>query len=183
MRRKTLTADRLRYVMDYDPDTGVFIWRGSEGGRFAKKGKIAGANIGNGYLGIGVDGVHYRVSRLAVLWMTGVMPTKQVDHINGIRDDNRWANLRQATRSDNIANSKLRKDNKSGFKGVHWNESARKWRAHIRHKGKGYHLGSFDAPEEAYQAYCRAAREMFGEFARFEKRDALRALGLDVRTV
>lgn len=92
---------------------------------------------------------------------------EQADHINGNPLDNRRDNLRLATSSQNNANKGLRKDNTSGFKGVHFEKHIGKYRAQIKHAGVLRRLGSFDTPEEAHGAYCTAAREIWGEFANF----------------
>lgn len=90
-----------------------------------------------------------------------------VDHINGDGLDNRAENLRECTHSQNIQNSKLRSDNESGYKGVHWDNVKRKWRAGIREKnGKYIHLGYHDDPCEAGRAYDFAAKKLHGTFAR-----------------
>jgi len=90
------------------------------------------------------------------------------DHINGDRLDNRRANIRLATRSQNAQNVSKHKDNKSGYKGVHWAAGREKWCAMIMANGKRYNLGYFTTAEIAYQAYCEAARRLHGEFARLE---------------
>lgn len=89
-----------------------------------------------------------------------------VDHINGDRLDNRRCNIRLATRSQNASNSKRPKTNKSGFKGVYWDKTGSKWRAQIKVNGKKIHLGMFNTPESASEAYIKAAENYFGDFAR-----------------
>ena len=96
--------------------------------------------------------------------MTGKWPENDIDHINVARGDNRFSNLREATRSENLRNRGAQKNNTSGFKGVSWQKSSRKWDARINIHGKVVHLGYFDDPEDAYQAYCQAAKELHGEF-------------------
>lgn len=98
--------------------------------------------------------------------MTGAFPERHVDHINGIRNDNRWSNLRIATRQQNNSNVKKRVDNQSGVKGVHWSKPDRKWVAGIRVNGTRYHLGYFSAKADAAQCYNGAAALAFGEFMR-----------------
>jgi hypothetical protein len=88
-----------------------------------------------------------------------------IDHINGIRDDNRWINLRTATRQENCYNRGKQLNNKSGYKGVSWNNSRSKWVAQIVINGKKKHLGLFIAKEQAYYSYCEAAKKFHGEFA------------------
>jgi hypothetical protein len=90
----------------------------------------------------------------------------EVDHINGNKLDNRRANLRNCTRSENARNCSVRSDNTSGYKGVFWHKQHGKWSARIKLNGKRHHLGDFDTPTEAGAAYDKAAHEMHGEFAR-----------------
>lgn len=89
---------------------------------------------------------------------------EMTDHINGNGLDNRRANLRPATTAENTRNRRLNSDNTSGFKGVGWHKSSSKWRAVIQIYGTHIHLGLFDTPEAAHEAYCTAAKEYFGEF-------------------
>src|SRR4051812_4396707 len=112
-----ITAERLRQVLSYDPETGVFLWKE----KIARKvvvGRKAG-NIGNfGYIYIRIAGKLYYGHRLAWLYVHGVWPEKGIDHRNGVPDDNRIANLRPANQSENNQNMRLPKHNKSGFMGV-----------------------------------------------------------------
>jgi hypothetical protein len=160
----TLDAARLRETLAYDPVTGIFTRRVSNLARW-KVGSEAGSLHSLGYRIIAVDGVMYRAHRLAWLYVHGQWPDGLLDHANGDRADNRIANLRPATVSQNKANSKLRSDNKSGFKGVYASELGG-WRAEIRCDGKLHYLGRFGTPELAHAAYVAAARRFFGEFAR-----------------
>lgn len=88
-----------------------------------------------------------------------------VDHINGDTLDNRRENLRIATLSQNAMNRKIRRDSKSGFKGVKWHNKTKKWTATIAVDGKYHYLGYYNTPEEAHEAYCEKAKELHGEFA------------------
>ena len=160
-----LTAERLRELLHYDSDTGVFTWRvDRRGGR--KAGDVTGARHGRGYVVIGIDNKLYLAHRLAWLWMTGAWPEDKIDHMDLDRANNRFANLRPATESQNKANAPLRRDNTSGFKGVSWHSAVNRWAAQIHHNKRHYHLGLFDRPEEAHDAYVAAAERLFGEYAR-----------------
>lgn len=108
----------------------------------------------------------YMAHRLAWLYVTGTWPINHVDHINGNRSDNRFANLRAATSRENARNSRMRANNACGYKGVHYKKQLNKFVAQIHVDGRVYHLGVFGTAEEAHAAYCKAAREHFGEFAR-----------------
>lgn len=155
-----LTADRLRQVLRYDADTGEFVWIARTSNRI-RIGDVAGRPHNRGYTMIGVDGGLYLAHRLAWLWMTGGWPQKQVDHINGVRDDNRWRNLREATTVQNAGNSRRHRDKRAGAKGV-YRTSGGLWQARIGHK----YLGTRETHDEAQALYEQAARERFGEFAR-----------------
>lgn len=158
-----VTVDRLRQVLNYNPETGVFIWKIPTGKR-TKVGSVAGSIRKDGYRPIKVDGHRYLAHRLAWLYQTGEWPTDVIDHINGDPSDNRIANLREASRFQNQQNQGVRKNNTSGFKGV--SLSRGRWCAEIRVHGKKKSLGSFDTPEEAHAAYCTAAEQFHGKFAR-----------------
>lgn len=107
---------------------------------------------------------------IAWLFMTGEWPAvNSVDHINRVRDDNRWGNLRHApTITDQRANTKRRSDNSSGFRGVSWDRTLSRWRARIIVRGKIKHLGVFVDKMKAAEAYAAAARTLFGEFCSLE---------------
>jgi hypothetical protein len=159
-----ITAQRLRELLHYDPETGVFTWlvKPSKRARI-RVGDVAG-NVGpDGYRRIRV-GCKYLSHRLAWLWMTGEWPPHQIDHINGAKHDNRICNLRVATGSQNQANARKRSDNTSGYKGVR--PSRGRWRAEIRVNGSRRHIGIFNDPAEAHAAYVDAAVKHSGEFAR-----------------
>ena len=157
----SLTHSRLCEYLSYDPDSGVFTRKLTQ--RRWKAGTvIAGRPDGHGYRVIGIDGQSFRAHRLAWFYTTGQWPPNDIDHINGIRDDNRWCNLRPATRAQNLRNSSA-KPNKTGFKGVH--KHGHRYRAAIRLNYKHIRLGSFETPEAAHEAYCRAAIRLHGQFA------------------
>lgn len=165
----TLTAARLREILSYNPNTGVFTWRVDKfrrrGGGNAHKDTRAGT-INNGYQRIKIDGVIYRAGRLAVLWMTGSFPSGDVDHKNLNRSDDRWINLRQATRSQNRANSRAQKGKVVPLKGVSWDKKRQKYCAYIRADDRTINLGRYDRAEDAHAAYVAAASKYFGQFAR-----------------
>lgn len=98
--------------------------------------------------------------------MTGELPAFIVDHINGVRNDNRWLNLRRADASQNCWNSKKPSTNTSGAKGVSFHKATGKWQVRIRVRGKQKHIGLFDSVEEAELAFAVAADKFHGEFAR-----------------
>jgi len=161
-----LTAARLRSVLDYDPATGHFVWRETIASN-AVVGKTAGGpKPPKGYICITLFGRRYYAHRLAWLWMTGRWPTGDVDHRNLCRADNRWANLRQASRSENRCNQRCRRDSTSGLKGVFYHKARGTWYARIAKDGRQQHLGVFPTAADAHAAYVAAAVVIHGEFAR-----------------
>lgn len=158
-----LTQERLKEVLYYSPDTGMFHWVTSRGRQAA--GSVAGSIKGNGYIMISVDRKLYYAHRLAFLWMTGAWPAQLVDHADGVPTNNRWDNIREATHAQNIQHRCRQSNNKSGLKGVDFHEQRKKWRATIRVNGKQIYLGHYDTKEEAALAHDAGAREHHGEFA------------------
>lgn len=159
-----LTADRLRELFVYDPLEGTFRYRIARGAKSA--GMLAGTPRPGHYIIICIDYRLYVAHRLAWLYMTGEWPLEQIDHANLDRYDNRWENLREATRSENHANKPIGLANTSGVKGVCWNAARGKWQANICVNGVSLYLGLFSDKAEAHDAYARAAIAHFGEFAR-----------------
>ncbi len=157
---KKLTQKRLKELLHYDPETGIFTWRKRilSRNRVSKNGgKVAGGiNKTTGYVRIGVEGKKHKASRLAWLYVEGYFPEHDVDHRNRIRDDNKWENLRHATRSCNIRNCKTRSDNTSGITGVYWNTQRQKWFSHIAIPGKRISLGLFNSKLNAAKARLSA---------------------------
>jgi hypothetical protein len=159
-----LSADLLRSLIHYDPETGIFTPRVRRHGW--SQHKPLGTVREDGYRYIGVNYGHYRAARLAYLYMVGEWPPVVVDHIDLDRANDRWKNLRPATHPQNQANVGRRANNTSGRKGVTWEKQTRKWRAAIRAGGRRETLGRFASLEAAAAAYADAARRHFGEFAR-----------------
>ncbi|MCP1440474.1 hypothetical protein J3D56_003910 [Erwinia persicina] len=159
-----MTEEELKALLHYDAETGFFTWKTNRQGT-ARAGRIAGNLCNNGYLTIQIKGKNYRAHRLAFLFMTGEFPTDMCDHINGIRDDNRWVNLRQATRAENNQNRSISSANTSGVKGVCWDKFARKWQAQICINSKNAHLGYFTTLAAAELAVQEARIKLHGEFS------------------
>lgn len=146
MRR--LTQSELKSVLRYNPETGVFIWV-KKSSRNIKYGQVAGSRHGNGYVCIGLNGKIHKAHRLAWLFVNGYLPEQDIDHINGVKYDNRIVNLREVSQSCNTKNCGNLASNKSGVKGVYWNRAGGKWRAQITVMGKKYELGSYGDFDEA----------------------------------
>lgn len=154
-----LTAQRLRELVHYDPETGAFTW--AKGRPGCGYGKSAGSfDSSDGYWRMRCDGTTYKAHRLAWLYMTGEWPLQQVDHMDGNRANNRFANLRQASHSANQQNQRAAPiSNKScGLLGVTLHKPTGKWYSQIRFGGKRKYLGSFATAELAHEAYCEAKR-------------------------
>ena len=165
-------AGRLRY----DPDSGEFTWlqdvKLRHGGIRVAAGTRAGTELDSGYrvIQVWVNGKPkgLREHRLAWWFVHGEFPKSQIDHINGDRRDNRIANLRLATNSQNMANRKLNANSKSGVKGVCFHAGSQRWRARLQVNGKRIHLGDYKNKEAAEIAYEAAAKRHFGEYARLK---------------
>lgn len=158
-----LTAAYVRSMLLYDPRTGIFRHKYP---RFrVRAGEVAGSPNEWGHIRIKLDGKLYMAHRLAWIYMTGEEPPCQIDHRDTNPANNAWLNLRLATGSQNMCNIGMRKDNKTGFKGVSWHPKKRRFSAGIRYQGRKRHLGYFDDPSEAYELYCLAADMLHGEFA------------------
>jgi len=150
-----LTQERLKEVLDYNPDTGTFLWRASGQGRPLSL--EAGGFATGGYIKIGIDGKNYGAHRLAILYTDGYLPEGEVDHRNRIRHDNRRTNLREASRQCQLRNRSMFRNNTSGIRGVSRNKQTGKWLANIRVNGELKTLGRFSSLLEA--AYHRYAAE------------------------
>lgn len=156
-----INIDQLKAEVEYVPETGRFHWLVSKRG--VRAGSEAGFQRQSGYREIRVSWTLYRAHRLAWFYMTGEWPKESIDHINGDKSDNRWANLRLANKSQNAVN--YPRKNKTGFRGVSRTASG-KYGASSKKNYKSFYLGSFDTPEAAHSAYCDAAKKMHGAFAR-----------------
>lgn len=151
----SLSAERLREVLDYNAITGVFTWKVRRGKSIAP-GSIAGGGDGMGYIRIKIDWKRYKAHRLAWFYTHGEWPTQHIDHINGIRSDNRIANLRDVSNQINSQNvKKARSNSKSGILGVKPVKGTSKWVAAISVSGVKTIIGKFDSKEEAGMAYLK----------------------------
>lgn len=159
--KKYPSQAQLKKLLDYDADTGLFIWRVSSGNG-TNAGDIAGTVEKTGYRRVRIEGKSYRAQRLAFLYMTGSIP-RFVDHKNGVKDDNRWFNLRSASHKQNSRNRRIHKNNQTGLKGVSRNTDG-SFRSRIRVDGVLIYVGRFSTAEEAHAAYCEAGRKFFMEF-------------------
>ena len=153
-----ITQKRLKELFDYDDSTGNLVWKVNRGTNKMIK-KMAGTAASKGYWRMYVDYKWYQAHRLVWLWHHGFMPKKYLDHINGVRHDNRIENLREATHSENAQNQKKANTrNLSGLLGV--SKDRKRWRSEIKINDRRIHIGMFATPEEAHLAYLAKKREL-----------------------
>jgi hypothetical protein len=150
-----ITQNRLKELLNYNPENGKFVWRFGRSG--VQAGRIAGTINGNGYRVIRVDGTLYQAHRLAVLYMEGYFPELTVDHELRDKLDNRYDGLREASQQCQMRNRGMFKNNTSGIRGINWYKRKRKWEASIGLNSKLKHLGYFDNLLDA--SYTRYAAE------------------------
>ena len=155
-----ITQERLKELFDYDPETGNLIWKVNLRGRFAKIGKIAGGPHCNGYRNLCVDQYRVLVHRMVWLYHHGFIPPNEIDHINGIKADNRIENLRLATRTENLQNTKKARSKHTNLIGVGYCKRDNVFVSSIRADGKRIHLGTFKTAEEAHTAYVVKKKEL-----------------------
>jgi hypothetical protein len=151
-----ISQAELKRRLHYDPDTGQFKWLIPFSNR-VKAGDVAGWQEANGYICIRIDGFDYKAHRLAWLYMTGENPRHLIDHRNQVKDDNRFANLREATKSQNAANN-----HKPAKARYHW--QSKLWQARVVINGKEKSR-YFKTEAEAIEGRKILLREVFGEYA------------------
>jgi hypothetical protein len=159
MKRDPITQEKLKAVLDYNPDTGIFVRKKNSGP--AKKGDIAGSLGRDGYLVVRIFGERYLAHRLVWLWANGYLPEHEIDHINRKRDDNRLKNLRHVSRQCNSRNKAATKRNKSGVTGVIWHKRDKVWFSYICVAYKTINLGYFENKKDAVKKRF-AAEQKYG---------------------
>lgn len=168
--KKYPTQEFLKTILDYDKETGLFVWKFDPKKMKSRNtrhtGKRAGCRDPRGYIRINIGGKYLLGHRLAWIIMTGEIGGNDIDHKDLNKSNNAWSNLRKATRSQNFMNKAISNKNTSGFKGVSLFKRDNLWHAQIQIRGQNRHLGYYKTPEEAHVAYCEKAKELFGEFAR-----------------
>lgn len=160
---KPLNAEKLKTLLHYEPETGIFTWRVPSGrwGRVPAGTRAGSLNKTTGSRIVRIDGDSYLEHRLAWLYVHGVWPSECIDHINGVRSQNDIKNLRDVSHVTNGQNQRrAHPRNISGLLGVSWNARDRSWKASITVAGKNKNLGCFTTPEQAHQAYLTAKRNL-----------------------
>lgn len=163
-----LSAQRVRELLDYNPETGDLIWIHPQSKRVSL-GDVAGArhratNAKSDRFNIGIDGVRYMAHRVIWLWMTGAWPKHEIDHRDQNGANNRWDNLREATKFQNAKNIATTARNTSGVKGVWFDKRSGKWVSEIRVDNKKKWLGLHETLEAAAAAYRAGVAKYHGEF-------------------
>lgn len=160
MKVRRISHKRLLEILHYSPRTGQFTWKTTIGKR-AQEGDVAGTLMNKGYRKIIIERQHYLEHVLAWFYMHGVWPKNQIDHKNRVKHDNRKSNLRPATNQENQQNvCRARRNNATGLLGVSLHKSLGKYSAQIYVDAKKRHLGYFEKPDEAHQAYLKAKSEL-----------------------
>lgn len=154
-----MTLEEARKIFDYNPKTGVLRWAVPPKGG-VHSGSIIKGKCQKGYLRLGYKYKTYRVHRVIWLLVYGEWPKEQIDHINGIKDDNRICNLRAVSNRENHKNMPLRSDNTSGHTGVYWSKRENKWEVRIRSVGKFIFLGYFDDKRKAIEKRKQYERKL-----------------------
>ncbi|MGL9722000.1 HNH endonuclease [Symbiopectobacterium sp.] len=154
----------MKKILNYDPIEGVFTWAVKPNRRI-RIGDTAGTLHKHGYVYITINKKLYRAHRLAWFFFFGRWPEKEIDHINGVKNDNRISNLREATSSQNHQNEKIPKNNKSGVKGVFWSKKRKRYCAKCMVNRRGFYIGSFVDVPEAEEAVRNFRITHHGDFA------------------
>ena len=152
MPAQILTQSRLKELLHYDPVTGIFTWATKRKYVAANIGDVAGGINGDGYIQIKLDTVLHQAHRLAFLYVNGKFPTSQVDHINHVRADNRFNNLRKCTNRENTQNQGVSSNNTSGVTGVSWHVCNNNWNVIIGVNMKSVYVGSYSNFDDAVSA-------------------------------
>ena len=162
MTTQILTQEKLRTLLHYDPDTGVLTWR-AKPSRGIKVGRQAGTPTSEGYLALQIDKKKMYAHRAIWMYVHGVWPSEEIDHINHVRNDNKLCNLRLANRLENSHNTRKHAKSLSGHKGVAWHSRNKKWQVQMRFCGKSYYVGQFSNLQDAVQARLQAETKLYAD--------------------
>jgi hypothetical protein len=159
-----LTQEKLKEVLSYSEEDGIFTWKIPQANNKIKVGSVAGCVHSSGAWEIGLSRKLFKAHRLAWLYVYGEFPSEWIDHIDGDRTNNRINNLRLCTPAENQMNRKKSVNNTSGFKGVSWDKEVNMWKATVQLDGVRKHLGYFPQVEDAsatYEEFCRTNHREF----------------------
>lgn len=163
-RKPMPSAEELRQLIHYNPDTGVLTSKVTRKGLV--KGQIMGCDSPHRYLLIRFKGPQYIAHRLIYRIVTGIdLGQQEIDHINGNTKDNRWSNLRVVERLENTWNTRKSKNNTSGVKGIDWVKNRSRWRARVAYNNKTFTLGLFSSIDDAVEAIAALREKLHAEFA------------------
>lgn len=157
MTQNMITQNELKEILQYNENTGVFTWKQSPA-KHIKIGDIAGSLDANGYTYIRINKKLYKAHRLSWLYVYGEWPKNQIDHINGVKNDNRVINLRDVTNRENHQNKKEHREGK--LVGCNFHKKTQKWRAQIQINGRLKHLGYYNTELEAHEAYLKFLKQL-----------------------
>lgn len=146
----------VKHLFDYNEKTGQLFWKNPTSYSLKPGDKAGTKQTRDGYIVVGFNKKKYLAHRLIWLWMTGSLPKNQIDHIDHVRDNNAWLNLRDVTQLENKRNQPISKANTSGATGVCWDKHREKWSCYIKVKGKKINLGRYDCKKEAMEERRRA---------------------------
>ncbi len=175
MAANIIDQETLKSILDYDPLTGIFIWKKSAS-KAVRNGSIAGTKDADGYIVIRINKKNYLAHRLSFLYMNGAFPSGYSDHIDHVRDNNIFSNLRDVPKSSNDRNCRMNKRNTSGVNGVARRGSSNGWTAYITYEKKRMHIGIYKTLEEA-----SAAREAYNKLFGFHKNHGLSASSVSLK--
>lgn len=162
---RKISADYVRRLFDYRPETGLFYWREQRSWK-TPSGSTAGNVARDGYVRVKIDSQPVLAHRLAWLYMTGAWPADEIDHRDLCRTNNRWENLRVASHGQNQSNTRTYRNNRTGLKGARLDARSGKYYAVIVKGSVQTHLGTYQTAQEAHAAYAVAAKQIHGEFGR-----------------
>lgn len=159
-KQDVITAQELQQIVEYFPESGIFLWKITKG-NYVKTGKEFGSWDLYGYKTVRINKKSYKLHRLAWLYVYGKMPANDIDHINGIRHDNRISNLRDVTRQTNLENQTIlkRKKKHTTLIGAYFDVRKNTYYSRISIKNKNIHLGTFKTEQQAHDAYVAAKRK------------------------
>ena len=161
-----ITVKQIKERLNYDPNTGILTWKSVVRYSNRRIGQQAGRVNSLGYRQVELLGKKRKATNLIWYMQTGVYPSEKIiDHKNRIKSDDRWENLRESTWAQNQANTGIRSDNTSGYKGIHYCKNINKWRATLQYNKKKVHIGYFDNKKTAARHYRKAAIKYYGSYA------------------